>query len=452
MLYATWNDVNWKITREHVFGIQQRIYKASVKEEWTTVANLQKLIINSWQAKLLAVRMVTQDNQGRKTAGIDGKASLNTRERMELVNRISIDGKANPVRRIEIPKPGKKEKRPLGIPTIEDRAKQALVKMALEPEWEAKFEPNSYGFRPGKSAHDAIEGIRSRLRFEPKFVLDADIAQCFDRINHDRLMSKIKAPANIKRQIREWLKAGIFLDGAFHPTKEGTPQGGVISPLLANVALHGMEKAISSIPKKSREVLVLIRYADDLVVIGQDMEKVKQAKNILTEFLGEMGLALSEDKTRLCHTKEKLRNEEPGFDFLGMNFRQYIRGKHRSARHCSGKVYGHRLLIQPSKKSVKRFKEKIKLELTKAKRKVQGKRVLSVIASLKPIIKGWANYYRIGNKSGDIFQKLDEFIYHNLLSMTKRDMGRSSMNTMWNRYWKYTNKGWRFGDTTLMGS
>jgi RNA-directed DNA polymerase len=443
---ATWNTIEWREIRQKVFGIQKRIYKASREGRVEDVGNLQRLLVKSRAAKLLAVRMVTQDNQGRKTAGIDGIAKLTPTERMTLADNLTLDGKASPVRRVEIPKPGSNETRPLGIPTIKDRAKQALVKMALEPEWEAKFEPNSYGFRPGKSAHDAIEAIRFRLRFKPKYVLDGDISKCFDRIDHQALMSKIKAPAEIKKQIKAWLKAGIMKDGFVHTSDTGTPQGGVISPLLANIALHGMEDIVNTIPKKKRETLILVRYADDFVVIGDDLEKVKKAQEALEEFLATVGLEISQKKTRICHSKEKLEDEQPGFDFLGMNIRQHPRGKHRAARNNGGENYGHRLVIQPSAKAIRSYKALIKETIKKATIKVKLKRTTSIISKLKPILRGWANYHRIGNGAWETFHKLDEFIYKNLLSVTKRGVGgRSTMDTMWNRYWHQTDKGWRFG-------
>ena len=215
--------------------------------------------MRSWSAKILAARRVTQDNQGKKTAGVDGVKSLTPKKRLELVSELRTNNKVKPTRRIWIPKPGTEEKRPLGIPIMYDRALQALVKLALEPEWEALFEPNSYGFRPGRRPHDAIEAIYQAINKKSKYVLDADIAKCFDRIDHKALLEKLNTfpwrgsadrvlcpptPGTIRRQVRAWLQAGVMDNGAFSKTSEGTPQGGVISPLLANIALHGMENRI----------------------------------------------------------------------------------------------------------------------------------------------------------------------------------------------------------------
>src|SRR5262249_44597165 len=236
-----WRDIDWPRVEVDVHTLQRRIYRASQRGEVKLVRRLQRLLMSSWSAKCLAVRKVTQDNQGKKTAGVDGIASLGPEERLPLVSDLGLEARPKPVRRVWIPKPGTDEKRPLGIPTMYDRALQALVKLALEPEWEAKFEPNSYGFRPGRSCHDAIEAILTAVRYVPKYILDADIAKCFDRISHEALLDKLDTFPLLRRVIRAWLKAGV-LDGAtLFPTEEGTPQGGVISPLLANIALHGLE-------------------------------------------------------------------------------------------------------------------------------------------------------------------------------------------------------------------
>ena len=239
-----WKDINWRKLERNIFKLQKRIYQASSRDDVKLVRKLQKLLISSRSARALSVRRVTQDNQGKKTAGVDGVKSLTPKQRLTLMNEIKMDSKVKPTRRVWIPKPGTEEKRPLGIPTMNDRALQALVKMALEPEWEARFEPNSYGFRPGRSCHDAVGAIFNSIRSKSKFVLDADISKCFDRINHDVLLKKLNTYPTLRRQIRAWLKVGVMDGKNLFPTDEGTPQGGVISPLLANVALHGMEELI----------------------------------------------------------------------------------------------------------------------------------------------------------------------------------------------------------------
>jgi RNA-directed DNA polymerase len=207
-----WQDLPWKKIERTVFKLQKRIYQASQRGDMKAVHKLQRLLISSWSARCLAVRRVTQDNRGKKTAGVDGVKSLTPSERLSLAQTLKLSQTACPVRRVWIPKPGKVEKRPLGIPTLSNRAEQALAKLALEPEWEARFEPNSYGFRPGRSTHDAIEAIFNAICRRTKYVLDADIAACFDKISHSAVLTKLHTYPVMRRAIRAWLKAGV-MDG-----------------------------------------------------------------------------------------------------------------------------------------------------------------------------------------------------------------------------------------------
>ncbi len=313
-LTVEWNQINWRKAERLTFKLQKRIYRASERGDVKAVRKLQKTLINSWSNKVLAVRRVTQDNTGKRTAGVDGIKLLTPKQRFELVSQLKTTGKSQPTRRVMIPKPGTNESRPLGIPTMYDRALQAVVKAALEPEWEAKLEPNSYGFRPGRSCHDAIGAIFDSIRYKAKYVLDADIAKCFDRINHKALLDKINTYPGLRRQIKSWLKSGVLDQGEIFPTKVGTPQGGVISPLLANIALHGMEervkqyaetltKGYSGINKKDkRGSLSLIRYADDFVIIHKDIEVILACQKIIAEWLSDFGLELKPSKTKLTHT------------------------------------------------------------------------------------------------------------------------------------------------------
>ena len=289
-----WDDINWRKVERYVFKLQKSIYAASRRGDVKRVRKLQKTLTRSWSNKVLSIRRVTQDNRGRKTAGVDGRKSLSPEARFKLVGQLKFSGKSRPTRRVWIPKPGKDEKRPLGIPTMYDRALQALLKNALEPEWEALFEPNSYGFRPGRSCQDAVLTIKNSILKKPKFVLDADISKCFDCINHAALLQKLGYTGKVRQQIKAWLKSGV-IDGrhklwkqvpetrphqrVFTATSEGTPQGGVISPLLANIALHGMETMLKELVKtikirypsgkvlsqrEKAQSLTFIRYADDV--------------------------------------------------------------------------------------------------------------------------------------------------------------------------------------------
>jgi RNA-directed DNA polymerase len=225
-----WRTLPWRDYQRNVYRLQKRIYQAARRSDWKRVRNLQRLLLRSWSARCLATRQVTQDNRGKRTPGVDGVASLTPEERLAYAHQLRYLARwaVDPIRRTYIPKPNNPtEKRGLGIPTLRDRAMQALVKLALEPEWEAVFEPNSYGFRPGRSTHDAIETIFNFIRLQPKYVLDADIEKCFDRISHEGLLAKLHAPQPVMRLIRDWLKAGILEDGQTLFPEAGTPQGGV---------------------------------------------------------------------------------------------------------------------------------------------------------------------------------------------------------------------------------
>jgi RNA-directed DNA polymerase len=312
-----WKTINWRQVERYVFKLQKRIYAASRCGDMQRVRRLQKTLMRSWSNRVLAVRRVTQDNQGKKTAGVDGIKSLSPAARFDLAKGLFINGKSKPTRRIWIPKPGKTESRPLSIPTIFDRALQAVVKATLEPEWEARFEPSSYGFRPGRSCHDAIKHIKSCIVSKPKYVLDADISQCFDRINQETLLLKLNMNGSVRQQIKAWLKSGVIDSGKFVATTAGTPQGGVISPLMSSIALHGLESLINQefpvnkagkiIGAKSKfgcqiSQVTCIRYADDFVVLNESLAVIKRCEEVIRDWLEGIGLELKPEKTRIAHT------------------------------------------------------------------------------------------------------------------------------------------------------
>lgn len=441
-----WSDVNWKSVNRAVFRLQKRIYKASQNGDNKTVRKLQKLLVKSKSAKLLAVRKVTQDNTGKKTPGIDGVAKMAPNQRLELAQNLKLDGKAKTVKRIEIPKPGKKEKRPLGIPTMKDRARQALAKLALEPEWEAKFEPNSYGFRPGRSAKDAIAAIYSDINKMSYYVLDADIEKCFDQINHRRLLDKINAYPEMHRQIKAWLKSGVIEQDVFYKTESGTPQGGVISPLLANIALHGMQEALhKEFPKKyTTKAMASMygiqsdinfnpplfhRYADDFIILHQSKKVIEECRKIIDDWLEFMGLKLKDSKTRIAHTLGD--NEvQTGFDYLGFNVRQYPVEDINSATDRKGKKLGFKTLIKPSKEAIKRHTRVLKQTIQQNRNAPQEE----LIEKLTPKIRGWSNYYD-SVVSSRVFGKLDNILFHQLLRWGYYRAPMQGKRHTVNKYW-----------------
>jgi len=433
-----WRKVDWRKLERRVFKLQKRIFRASSRGDLKAVRRLQKTLMRSWSGKMLAVRRVTQDNQGKKTAGVDGVKSLSPVQRLALVKNLELKGKSKPTRRVWIDKPGTDEKRPLGIPTMYDRALQALVKLALEPEWEALFEPNSYGFRPGRSCQDATEAIFSAIKQKAKYVLDADIAKCFDRINHGELLRKINTFPSLRRQIKVWLKSGVMDDKQLFPTSEGTPQGGVISPLLANIALHGMEERIKQVAETlpgnkqaNYKALSLIRYADDFVILHEDLTVVQRCKEIISEWLNGIGLELKPIKTRLAHTLNKYNGQDAGFNFLGFNIRQYPVGKYNTGYNSNGKPLGFKTLIKPSKQKVKIHYDSISEIISQHKTAPQAE----LIARLNPIIRGWANYYRTV-VSKEAYSELNKKVYLKLKSWAQRRHPNKSGTWVANKYWQ----------------
>ncbi|KOP22797.1 DNA polymerase [Hapalosiphon sp. MRB220] len=440
-----WSAIPWRKHQRRVFKLQKRIYKASQRGDVKAVKRLQKTLLHSWSAKCLAVRRVTQDNQGKKTAGVDGVKSLSPSARLTLVNSLKLGNKAAPTRRVWIPKPGSKgEKRPLSIPTIYDRALQSLVKLALEPEWEARFESNSFGFRPGRSAHDAIEAIFSTIKFKPKYVLDADISKCFDRINHNVLLSKLNTFPTIYRQIRAWLKAGVIdfssyanREKSYSKTTVGTPQGGTISPLLANVALHGMENRIKQFAETfpgykrgNRNAISLIRFADDFVILHENLAVILNAKQIISEWLNGIGLELKPSKTRISHTLNKYEGNL-GFSFLGFTVRQFPVGKCHSGKNSNGKMLGFKTIITPSKTKLNAHTRKIGKLIDRHKSVPQS----DLIAHLNPIIRGWTSYYS-SVVSKRIFNSADTTLFSQLKAWAEHRHPNKSSQWCCNKYWQ----------------
>lgn len=386
----TWSTIQWTKVRKRVSRMQYRIFMARKAGKIKTVHALQRRLICSLDAKLLSVLQTL--NKGKNNAGVDKTVFLSNPGKLKLALGLKLDGLAKPIRRVWIPKPGKVEKRPLGIPTIRDRAKQNLAKLALEPEWEAIFEPNSYGFRPGRSCHDAMEAIFLNLRHKrPKFVFDADIRKCFDKISHDALLKKLGTFPQMESQIKAWLKADIMEGYANSPksimaSTAGTPQGGVISPLLANIALHGLENHLKDFVGRlnikpnehsnrgtaaMKKACGVVRYADDFLIIHENKQILELCFAETKAWLANMGLEIREEKSKLIDARQ-------GFLFLGF----------QCILICRHKEY--RVKISPSKASCLRLKEKIRKIISYSK----ASSAYDLIAKLRPLIIGWANYFK----------------------------------------------------------
>ena len=444
-----WKTLPWNKIEGQVFKLQKRIYQASKKEDAKRLHRLQKLLLKSQYAKFLAVKKVAQINKGKHTAGIDGVRSLTNNQKYRLATDLVLPQKASPTRRIWIPKPGNKtEKRPLSIPTIRNRAEQALLKLALEPEWEAKFEVNTYGFRPKRSTWDAIEAIFCIIKAKPKYVLDADIAKCFDRINHKALLDKMNTTSAIRKATKAFLKAG-FMDGReLFPTEEGTPQGSIVSPLLANIALYGFQTFIrDSFPdyykgnQKWKPHVVM--YADDFVILHPDLSVIQRSKELASEWLSSLGLELKDSKTRISHTLNSHEKGSCGFDFLGFNVRQFPVG-----RTHSGKLYrpgqrstllGFKTIISPSREAKNRHSKVIRDKISKLKNAPQE----ALIAQLNPIISGWCNYYSTVC-STRTFAKMKDIMFPKLLNWAKHRHPNKYSKWIVSKYWRLEEGKWDF--------
>tara|TARA_Y100000294_G_scaffold51878_1_gene48902 strand:- start:155 stop:1870 length:1716 start_codon:yes stop_codon:yes gene_type:complete len=430
-----WSSIDWTAVERNVRRLQERIFRAGQNGETGRVKNLQKLLVRSSSAKLLAIRKVTRINRGRNTPGIDGVVCKSPSSRLAMYRKgLRLKGyRPKPVRRVYIPKAGGKQ-RPLGIPTMKDRVMQALVKLALEPEWEPRFEANSYGFRPGRCTMDAIEALHVTLsrRGSSRWVLDADIAKCFDRIDHEALLARLPV---FTTTIRRWLKAGVVELGKRDNTTMGTPQGGIISPLLSNIALDGLELLFGaerpdggyitpSRRKGENKGISLIRYADDFVVTAPSREVLEvYVVPRLEEFLADRGLELSEAKTRIVHTDE-------GFDFLGFNIRRFPNGK---------------LLTQPQKGKVTEHRRRLS-DFLRANRQLPA---AEAIRLLSPVIRGWCNYYRHG-VSKKVFAQLDNHVWNIVYKWAKRRHPKKGRRWVVNRYFGVDQgRGWVLCDGAM---
>lgn len=436
-----WNKVNWSQIKHQVEKIQQKIFRETQTGNFREVNNLQRLLVRSLPARLWAVRLITEINSGRSTPGVDGRLYRTARQKINLVECLKFKNyKPKPIKVRWIPKPNG-SKRKLGIPTIMDRAMQSLVLLALDPEWEAKFEPHSFGFRPGRSAIDTISHMWKTLvhqkghRPHPGWVFDADISKCFDNINHDALLIKLNG-SPFRKIIRAWLKCGAINRIGFERTKKGTPQGGVISPLLANIALDGLERQFGIYTKTGNykppshrsgfdKDVAFFRYADDFIILAPSREVlVDYIIPKVKSFLLKVDLKLNEAKTRIVNVSE-------GFNFLGFRFQRYYR------RNGSIKEFAY----YPCRDRLDRFLAKLKLYV----RRNWNVDVKELIKGLNRRIRGFCNYFK-WSKAYKAFGYLSHRIWEILWQWAKkRHPRRRGRKWIRNRYWKTVgNSRWIF--------
>lgn len=418
-----WNSIDWNKSERKVRKLQVRIAKAQKEKRYNKVKALQHLLVTSFQAKALAIKRVTS-NKGKRTSGVDNVKWTTPTDKLDAIRSFKRRGyHPRPLKRVYIAKSNGK-KRPLGIPTMKDRAMQALYLMALEPVTETVADGNSYGFRKYRRTADAIDALHRWLSRDcsPGWILEGDIKGCFDHISHEWLLSNVRTDKTV---LGKWLKCGVVFNKLLTPTVEGTPQGGIISPTLANATLDGMEKLLEENyaarykdGKLYYPKVHLVRYADDFCVTAEQRETLEDIKVLLTEFLAKRGLTLSEEKTKITHVRD-------GFDFLGFNVRKY----------------NGTLLIKPSKKSQKRFTEKLH-DIVFGHKSVSRQ---ALIERLNPVLRGWGNYYK-HVVSKQVFSKTDHILTLQLKRWSYRRHTNKSRKWIKDKYFiKAGSRSWTFG-------
>lgn len=404
-LTRQWESIDWKKVRSYVNRLQTRTAKATREGKWNLVKRLQYLLTHSYYAKLLAVRIVTQ-NRGSRTPGTDGECWSCPHEKMRAALSITCKKRyiAQPLKRIYIPKPGKDTKRPLSIPTMYDRTMQALYTLGLQPVAEVRADKRSFGFRLFRNAQDASQYAFICLHYpkSAQWILEGDIKGCFDNISHEWLKENIPMERSV---LNQFLKAGYVFEQNLYHTDRGTPQGGIISPVLANMTLDGIEDILN---KEYPDMKVhFIRYADDFLVTAPSKEVAEEIRERIRIFLADRGLELSESKTLITHIND-------GFNFLGWSFRKY----------------NGILLIKPSKESINKIVSKIREIIHKASAWTQE----DLIKALNPVIMGWANYHRHVT-ANDTFQRLDSIVWNMLWKWAKRRHPKKGHKWIARRYW-----------------
>ena len=430
-----WEALDWSEIDRQVFHLQMRIFRFSQESRRNQMYRLQKRLTASFYARCLAVRRAAQDSRGRHTAGVDGRRSLTDNQKLALARSLHLSKRPDPVRRVSIPKPGSDETRNLGIPTIADRAHQHLISLALEPEWEARFSRSTFGFRKGRSCHDALINIRLNIQRNSKWVLDGDIEKFFDRLDHRAILKKLDTFPAMEKAIGRILHAGILEGEICIEPGEGTPQGGPLSPLLANIALTGLEDDLTQAFPPSRviegrrinKVPRLIVYADDFVVLHESRPVIDAAHSFISAWLQPLGLNLSPTKTNVRHTLHAVDGVR-GFDFLGCHIQQHEVGPHQVSPFFNG-LHTH---ISPSRKSMKRIYRECaeiidQMRPNKKRNAERTHREQRGAASIQEILihrlncklKGWGHYFCVHNFKRE-FSRVDNLLYRKLIRWLKR--------------------------------
>lgn len=418
-----WRMTPWNKYSKEVRKIQERIYDASVQKNFKKVRTLQKVLVGLTSAKSIAVRQVSQYNRGKRIAAVEGVASLSSAQCIDLVNELSIDEKADPISRVDMLNYNGTQ-RTFGIDTIRDRAKQFLLLMALEPEWEAKFEPNSYGFRPGRSCQDAQAAICKSLKRKAKYVFYAHIDSSFLSIAHQPLLDKLHTIPRFRRQIRSWLKAGMKFEGVTEPNTIETFQGGSISSLLANIALHGLEEHVGKclatwsnkgelLPGSVASDGLVVRYADNFVIFYPHLETLERVVKEVEEWLLPLGLKISKSKTSIRHTLYEHNGQKPGFSFLGFYFQHKKCGTGKTAwvaNKTTRSPLQYYLSQQPDKDQIQKHIDNVRDIVKRMEKRPQEE----LLVKLNPIIRGWTQYYKFTDNA-ETFRYCDERMFYRLM-------------------------------------
>jgi RNA-directed DNA polymerase len=440
----SWTDIQWQPIEKRVFRLQLRIYKAAANQELTKLYKLQKLLIYSESAKLLSVRKVLEDKTGNKIPGVDHKIIFSDVEKFRLAKQLTLDGKSSSIRRTYILKTDGRKCR-LNIPTMKDRAKQMLAYLAICPQWEAQFELTSYGFRPRKSVLDAIEQVFLGISKTSQWLLDANISKCFDQINHDYLLEKCHTFPEMRKQLRAWLKVGILEGDDFAFPEMGTPHGGAISPLLANIALEGLQKRLDSYNNNKKDdsitnqqSLTFVRYVDNFILLHPEKDVLENLKRVTEQFLETIGLKLNSTKNRIIHTSESMK----GFRFVGFSVRQrrrWVKMWQPYSERESKQTFI--TLITPSKEAIDRHKQKIRDLI----RRYRGASQEKLIQKLNHIIYGWtfSNHRQTFSR---IFQALNQYLFIHLWKWARKRHPKMSKIKLKEKYWHQSGRrNWVFG-------